>query len=135
MLRVWSTWEDIRDGCWDWTDCFWMSPYFRKPGVESLEPDIDAPLRYEDYVAGRDAALEAHGRQWLRFVAVNSLGAVVNYGTYVLVLAIGTASAILPGIGVAAGSLAEAKAQNKVRLEGKGYEVQDGDVIEIRFSV
>jgi hypothetical protein len=36
-----------------------MSPYFRNPGVESLEPDIDAPLRYEDYVAGRDAALEA----------------------------------------------------------------------------
>ena len=54
----------------------------------------------------RDAAPEAHGRQWLRFVAVNCLGAVVNYGTYVLVLAIGTASAILPGIGVAAGSLA-----------------------------
>lgn len=54
----------------------------------------------------RDAAPEAHGRQWLRFVAVNSLGAAVNYGTYVLVLAVGTASAVLPGIGVAAGSLA-----------------------------
>jgi hypothetical protein len=44
VLRVWSTWEDIRDGCWDWIDCFWMSPYFRNPGVESLEPDIDAPF-------------------------------------------------------------------------------------------
>ena len=54
----------------------------------------------------RDAAPEDHGRQWLRFVAVNSLGAVVNYGIYVLVLAVGTASAALPGIGVAAGSLA-----------------------------
>ncbi len=54
----------------------------------------------------RDAAPEAHGRQWLRFVAVNAVGAAVNYGTYVLVLAIGTASVALPGIGVAAGSLA-----------------------------
>jgi GTP-binding protein YchF len=36
---------------------------------------------------------------------------------------------------IAAGSLAAAKADNKVRLEGKAYEVQDGDVIEIRFSV
>jgi hypothetical protein len=59
MLRVWSTWEDVRDGCWDWIDCFWMSPYFRKAGVATLEPDIGAPIRYEDYVAGRDAALEA----------------------------------------------------------------------------
>ena len=36
---------------------------------------------------------------------------------------------------VAAGSLAAAKAAHKVRLEGKSYVVQDGDVIEIRFSV
>ncbi|PIV81411.1 redox-regulated ATPase YchF [bacterium CG17_big_fil_post_rev_8_21_14_2_50_64_8] len=36
---------------------------------------------------------------------------------------------------VAAGSLAAAKAANKVRLEGKAYAVQDGDIIEIRFSV
>lgn len=36
---------------------------------------------------------------------------------------------------IAAGSLAAAKAANKVRLEGKGYVVQDGDILEIRFSV
>jgi len=36
---------------------------------------------------------------------------------------------------IEAGSLSAAKAANKLRLEGKGYEVQDGDVIEIRFSV
>jgi ribosome-binding ATPase len=35
----------------------------------------------------------------------------------------------------AAGSHAAAKAAGKVRLEGKGYTVQDGDIIEIRFSV
>jgi len=36
---------------------------------------------------------------------------------------------------IAAGSMAAAKQGNKVRLEGKGYEVQDGDILEIRFSV
>lgn len=36
---------------------------------------------------------------------------------------------------VAAGSLGAAKKANQVRLEGKGYEVQDGDVVSIRFSV
>ncbi len=34
-----------------------------------------------------------------------------------------------------AGSMAEAKKANEVRLEGKAYEVQDGDVLNIRFSV
>jgi len=36
---------------------------------------------------------------------------------------------------IAAGGHAAAKAAGKVRLEGKGYEVRDGDIIEIRFNV
>ncbi len=36
---------------------------------------------------------------------------------------------------VAAGTHAAAKAASKVRLEGKSYVVQDGDILEIRFSV
>ncbi len=36
---------------------------------------------------------------------------------------------------VAAGTHAAAKAAGKVHLEGKGYEVKDGDIIEIRFNV
>ena len=36
---------------------------------------------------------------------------------------------------IEAGSMSAAKQVNKVRLEGKGYEVQDGDILEIRFSV
>jgi GTP-binding protein YchF len=36
---------------------------------------------------------------------------------------------------VAAGGLKEAKAANKLRLEGKEYAVADGDVINFRFSV
>lgn len=34
-----------------------------------------------------------------------------------------------------AGSMAEAKAQGKVRMEGKDYVMQDGDVVEFRFNV
>jgi hypothetical protein len=34
-----------------------------------------------------------------------------------------------------AGGLSQAKAKNAVRLEGKDYVVQDGDVLNIRFSV
>jgi hypothetical protein len=33
------------------------------------------------------------------------------------------------------GSWAKAKEQGKIRLEGKEYEVLDGDVLEIRFNV
>ncbi len=36
---------------------------------------------------------------------------------------------------IAAGNMAAAKAANKMRLEGKAYVVQDGDIVEIRFSV
>ena len=36
---------------------------------------------------------------------------------------------------MAAGSMSAAKAAAKVRLEGKTYVVQDGDILEIRFSV
>lgn len=36
---------------------------------------------------------------------------------------------------VAAGSMAAAREAGKVRLEGKDYEVQDGDIIHFRFNV
>jgi ribosome-binding ATPase YchF (GTP1/OBG family) len=36
---------------------------------------------------------------------------------------------------VDAGSLAEARARGKVRMEGKDYVMQDGDVVEFRFNV
>ncbi|OAV59388.1 redox-regulated ATPase YchF [Enteractinococcus helveticum] len=36
---------------------------------------------------------------------------------------------------VAAGSMAEAKAQGKLRVEGKDYLMQDGDVVEFLFNV
>lgn len=36
---------------------------------------------------------------------------------------------------VSAGSMAEAKAHGKVRIEGKDYVMKDGDVVEFRFNV
>ncbi|MDQ0613463.1 GTP-binding protein YchF [Microbacterium sp. W4I4] len=36
---------------------------------------------------------------------------------------------------VATGSIAEARAKGKARLEGKDYVMQDGDVVEFRFNV
>ncbi|WP_092866176.1 redox-regulated ATPase YchF [Quadrisphaera sp. DSM 44207] len=36
---------------------------------------------------------------------------------------------------VEAGSMAEAKARGRVRIEGKDYVMQDGDVVEFRFNV
>jgi GTP-binding protein YchF len=36
---------------------------------------------------------------------------------------------------VAAGSMVEARARGKVRIEGKDYVMQDGDVVEFRFNV
>ncbi len=36
---------------------------------------------------------------------------------------------------MAAGSMADAKAAGKVRMEGKEYVMQDGDVVEFRFAV
>ena len=36
---------------------------------------------------------------------------------------------------VACGSIAKAKEQAKLRIEGKDYVVKDGDVVEFRFNV
>jgi ribosome-binding ATPase YchF (GTP1/OBG family) len=36
---------------------------------------------------------------------------------------------------LAIGSWTKAKEQGKLRVEGKDYEVADGDVLEIRFNV
>ena len=36
---------------------------------------------------------------------------------------------------MAAGSMQEAKAHGKVRMEGKDYVMVDGDVVEFRFNV
>jgi putative flippase GtrA len=53
----------------------------------------------------RDRRSAAGTRQWLGFLAANSIGAMVNYGTFAaLVLTVPTV-AVHPVIGVAAGSI------------------------------
>lgn len=58
-IAVWSAWEDYADGCWEWTECFWLSPFFKTRGVGHLEPDLPVAMRFSDYVQHRDAALDA----------------------------------------------------------------------------
>jgi hypothetical protein len=57
-IRVWSSWEDYADGCWDWGECFWLSPFFRTEGVGDIEPDVHIPMNFRDYAQNRDAALD-----------------------------------------------------------------------------
>lgn len=51
-----------------------------------------------------DARRERCGRQWLHFVAVNGVGALVNYGVYALLIATTVLFAHHPVLAVAAGS-------------------------------
>ena len=57
--RVWSTVEDYADGCWDWSECFVFSPFFRTEGVRDLDPHIVIPTSFADYVSNRDPVLDA----------------------------------------------------------------------------
>ena len=56
--RVWSTFEDYADGCWEWSQCFWFSPYFLREGVGDLDPHVVIPTNFADYVNNRDAVLD-----------------------------------------------------------------------------
>jgi hypothetical protein len=55
--RVWSTVENYADGCWDWRECFVLSPFFLTGGVSELDPDIVIPTNFADYVGNRDPVL------------------------------------------------------------------------------
>ncbi len=56
-MRAWSSLEDYENGCWDWMNCFWFSPTFRRRGIESLRVDVPIEQSFDDYVAGRDSVL------------------------------------------------------------------------------
>ena len=56
--RVWTTIEDYANGCWEWSQCFWFSPYFLREGVGDLDPHVLIRTNYADYVKNRDAAME-----------------------------------------------------------------------------
>lgn len=57
-VNVWSSIEDYADGCWDWKDCFWLSPMFRTEGVGNLTPDMPVKPSFGDYVDGKDIIVE-----------------------------------------------------------------------------
>lgn len=56
--RVWATFEDYADGCWDWSECFVFSPFFRTAGVGDLDPHVAIPTNFVDYASNRDAVLD-----------------------------------------------------------------------------
>lgn len=56
---VWSTIEDYADGCWEWSQCFWFSPYFMTEGVGDLEPHVLIRTNFADYASNRDAVMDA----------------------------------------------------------------------------
>lgn len=53
----------------------------------------------------RDRRSAAATRQWLNFLAANSIGAVVNYGTFAALVLLESTVAQHPVVGVAAGSI------------------------------
>lgn len=50
--------HNLKDGCTDWQVCHW-SAMFHSLRINSLAPDLPAPLRFRDYIDGRDVALSA----------------------------------------------------------------------------
>lgn len=56
--RVWSTIEDYADGCWEWSQCFWFSPYFLREGVGDLNPHVLIRTNFADYASNRDAVMD-----------------------------------------------------------------------------
>ena len=57
------------------------------------------------HLAFHDRRAAAWSREWVCYVAANSSGAVLNYGTYVLMVSTLPLAASYPYLGVAAGSI------------------------------
>jgi hypothetical protein len=47
--------HDYGHACTDWHACYWVN-WLYPVRVQTLEPDVVVPLRFEDWNAGRDAA-------------------------------------------------------------------------------
>ena len=56
---VWSTIEDYAAGCWEWSQCFWFSPFFLREGVGDLEPHVLIRTNFADYANNRDSVMDA----------------------------------------------------------------------------
>jgi hypothetical protein len=60
VVRFASAFHDWENGCGlkDLGRCYWMN-YFGGVAAGPLEPELQAPLRFADYIQGRDPAMEA----------------------------------------------------------------------------
>ena len=56
--RVWSTIEDYADGCWEWSQCFWFSPYFLRAGIGNLDPHVLIQTNFADYASNHDPVMD-----------------------------------------------------------------------------
>ncbi|NAS29913.1 hypothetical protein GTQ40_02915 [Flavobacteriaceae bacterium R38] len=53
-LRIWTAYHDWQNGCKDWNKCFWIT-IFDGVAVDNLNLDKFIPLKFSDYVNGKDS--------------------------------------------------------------------------------
>ena len=56
QLRIWTAYHDWQNGCTDWDKCFWIT-IFDGVAVDDIYPDTVIPLKFSDYINGKDSAL------------------------------------------------------------------------------
>jgi hypothetical protein len=57
-ISVSTAFHDWENGCLDWSTCYWLNIVLGV-GAGPLDIDLYAPLRFEDYIEGRDTTLQA----------------------------------------------------------------------------
>lgn len=57
QLRIWTAYHDWKNGCTDWRKCFWIT-LFDGVAVNHLDLDQKIPLRFQDFISGKDTALD-----------------------------------------------------------------------------
>ncbi len=75
-------------------------------GVISFMVAVTVTWIVNRHLALHDRRATAWPREWARYIVANSSGAVLNYGTYVLMVSTLSLAATYPYLGVAAGSIA-----------------------------
>ena len=78
LLDVKSPRQGNHQGCRDWIECFWLSPFFRKTGVDTLLADIPVAMGFSDHERNfHAAAVSGPGErgQW-QDCKLSSLGSV-----------------------------------------------------------
>ena len=58
VVRYATGYHDWEHGCTSLTKCYWPN-FWLSVAAGKLMPDVVSPIRFADYVSGRDTALEA----------------------------------------------------------------------------